>query len=253
MAVTIGHAVMDENGGIGVDGAIAGDQTGKEITTRKFYVRTNGWHTVLRCKDTGMADKAARYMRLICDDSSYGYSQPNRWTGYKSIEKYIKAGYSVETAIANGGGDFDCSSLVISCYIFAGLNHTASGYTGSIVKSFMQTGKFEKFTDEKHINSDNYAKIGDVYVGNGHTMMVLENGSEEPITVKPPYVLIIGGSVIIRKGAGTIYPKLGITAHKGEKYPYFETDEDTGWYWIETPKGRGCITGKPKYTELVLK
>ena len=32
MAVLIGHAVMDENGGI--DGAIAGDQTGKEIATR---------------------------------------------------------------------------------------------------------------------------------------------------------------------------------------------------------------------------
>lgn len=253
MAVTIGHAVMDENGGIGVDGAIAGDQTGKEIATRKFYIRTNGWHTVLRCKDAVMAEKAAKYMRLICDDSSYGYSQPNRWTGYKSIEKYIKAGNSVETAIAKGGGDFDCSSLVISCYIFAGLNHAASGYTGSMVKSLMKTGKFTEYTDAKHIDSDNYAKIGDIYVGKGHTMMVLTNGSEEPITIQPPYVLVKGGSVLIRTGAGTMYPKLGITAHKGEKLPYLETDEDTGWYWVETPKGRGCITGKKRYTELVLK
>jgi len=251
MAVTIGHAVMDENGGIGVDGAIAGDQTGKEIATRKFYVRTNGWHTVLRCKDKSMAERAARYMRLICDNRNYGYSQPNRWTGYKSIESYIRAGSTAEIAISKGKGDFDCSSLVVSCYIFAGLNHAPSGYTGSIVKSFMQTGKFEKFTDSKHTNSDNYAQVGDVYVGNGHTMMVLTNGSEEPITVKPPYVLVKGGSVIIRTGAGTIYPKIGITAHRGDKLPYLETDEDTGWYWIETPRGRGCITGKPQYTELV--
>lgn len=251
MAVTIGHAVMDENGGIGVDGAIAGDQTGKEITTRKFYIRTKGWHTVLHCKDSGMAEKAARYMRLICDNMRYGYSQPNRWTGYKSIESYIRAGNTVEAAISKGKGDFDCSSLVISCYIFAGLNHAPSGYTGSIVKSFMKTGKFIEYTDNAHTNSDAYARVGDVYVGDGHTMMVLTNGDEKPPIVTAPYVLVKGASVIIRTGAGTMYPKIGITAHKGDKLPYLETDEDTGWYWVETPKGRGCITGKPKYTELV--
>lgn len=252
MTVTIGHAVMDENGGIGVDGAIAGDQTGKEINTRQFYIRTKGWSVVLRCKNTSMAEKAARYMRLICDNNHYGYSQPNRWTGYKSIEGYIKAGNSVETAISKGKGDFDCSSLVISCYIFAGLNHAASGYTGSMRKSFMKTGMFTEFTDSAHTDSDSLAKVGDVYVGEGHTMMVLTDGEGHVEPIQTPYVLVKGGSVLIRTGAGTMYPKIGITAHKGDKLPYLETDEDTGWYWVTTSKGRGCITGKKRYTELVL-
>lgn len=57
MSVLIGHAVMDENGGI--DGAIAGDQTGKEIATRQWYKRTKGWHTYLEPTDRTMGKKAA--------------------------------------------------------------------------------------------------------------------------------------------------------------------------------------------------
>lgn len=248
MSILIGHAVMDENGGI--DGAMMGDQTGKEITTRKWYKRTGGWNAYLQPLDLSMAENAATYMRLICDNAAYGYSQPNRWTGYKAIQALVKKGASVTDAIAQSNGDFDCSSLVISCYIFAGLDHAASGYTGSIAKSFKATGKFKLLAEDKYIGSDTYAQRGGVYVGKGHTLMCLENGSghEEPVT--GAYVLVKGGSVHVREGAGTEYPKL-YTAHAGDKLPYQEIDEDTGWYWVDTPHGIGCISGKKNLTVLI--
>ena len=256
MSVLIGHAVMDENGGI--DGAIAGDQTGKEIATRQWYKRTKGWHTYLEPTDRTMGKKAAQFMREICANNNYGYSQPNRWTGAKSIEIL---------GVANGHGDFDCSSLCIECYRLAGLNHKMSGYTGSIVKSFLATGKFKAHTEDKYLNSGDYAITGGLYVGEGHVCMVLEDGpkanksddvspSPSPSKpskddVEPPYVMVIYGSVYVREGAGKEYPKMFV-AKKGQKFPFLEIDEDTGWYWIDTVKGTGCITGKPKYTALII-
>lgn len=57
-----------------------------------------------------MADKAATYMEEIAANDDFGYSQPNRWTGYQAI---INNGRKVKGA----KGDFDCSSLILSCYI----------------------------------------------------------------------------------------------------------------------------------------
>lgn len=257
MAILIGHAVMDENGGI--DGAIAGDQTGKEIATRQWYKRTKGWHTYLEPTDRTMGKKAAQFMREICANNNYGYSQPNRWTGAKSIEIL---------GVANGHGDFDCSSLCIECYRLAGLNHKMSGYTGSMVKSLLATGKFKAHTEAAYLSSGDYAITGGLFVGEGHVCMALEDGpkaSKAPADdstpvkptpaptydVEPPYVTVVYGSVYVREGAGKEYPKMFV-AKKGQKFPFLEIDEDTGWYWIDTVKGIGCITGKPKYTALIV-
>jgi hypothetical protein len=46
MAVKIGNAVRDENGGIA--GGQIGDQDGREVRTQDFYVK--GWTSVLRRK-----------------------------------------------------------------------------------------------------------------------------------------------------------------------------------------------------------
>lgn len=244
MAVLIGHAVSDENGSIDKTGqAIVGDQTGKEICTRYFYVRTGGWHTYLQPKDLGKGAQAAKILRQICDDDHYGYSQSKRWTGYKAIVANGKK-------VGGAEGSFDCSSLVVTALILAGFNLKPTGYTGNIVKLLMATGEFTKHTDSEYLTDDSHALPGGVWVGNGHTCMALESGSGSPSEVDTPYVEVIGGSVIVREGAGKEYPKL-MTAHKGDKLPYIETDEDTGWYWVETDKGTGCITCKPKYTELV--
>ena len=169
MAVKIGHAVMDENGKAGYDGEKAGDQTGKEICTRNWY--NNGWNVYLECTSENLAKKAAKIMEQICNDSSYGYSQPRRWQGYKSI---VKNGGD----ISKGSGGFDCSSLVIACYVLAGLNMAADGYTGNMRNKLLATGKFRLYMDSKHLTSDKYAKVGGIYLKEGsHVVMALEDGS----------------------------------------------------------------------------
>lgn len=89
-----------------------GDQTGKEICTRSWYPKS--FTAYLEPLDLNMADKAAAYMEEIAANDDFGYS---RQTG------------GLVTAIINNGrkvkgakGDFDCSSLILSCYIFAGLS-----------------------------------------------------------------------------------------------------------------------------------
>lgn len=47
MSVRFGHAVMDENGKNGKDGAQIGDQTGKEIAFRSWYKSGSGWQYLL--------------------------------------------------------------------------------------------------------------------------------------------------------------------------------------------------------------
>lgn len=169
MSIKIGHAVMDENGKAGYGGEKAGDQTGKEICTRKWY--NGGWNVYLECTSERLAKKAAQIMEQICKDSSYGYSQPRRWFGYKSI---VKSGGD----ISKGSGGFDCSSLVISCYKLAGLNIAADGYTGNMRAKLLATGKFRLYQDEEHLASDKLAKVGGIFLKEGsHVVMALEDGS----------------------------------------------------------------------------
>ena len=146
MSVKIGHARQDENGRI--DGPLAGDQTGREILIEDWYPRAGGWGVYLECTDPVLADRAAGFMEDICANPAYGYSQKNRWGGYKSAKNY---------GVDDGGGDFDCSSLCISCYIFAGLAHAAEGYTGSTEKTLLATGKFKAYRDAEHLTSPSLA------------------------------------------------------------------------------------------------
>lgn len=168
MAVLIGHASIDENGTI--QGRTAGDQTTKEICTRNWYNKP--WNVYLECLDDNLAEKAAGFMEQICADADFGYSQPNRWKGYNSI---INNGRKV----AGAKGDFDCSSLVLSCYILAGLSIAATGYTGNMKSILVGTGKFKAYTDAAHLTSDAYAKRGGIYLKeSSHVVMALSNGSK---------------------------------------------------------------------------
>ena len=57
MAVIIGSARHDEHGNC-YSGGKAGDQTGQEVSTQKFYNHSKGWY-VLRAKDDRVAEKLA--------------------------------------------------------------------------------------------------------------------------------------------------------------------------------------------------
>lgn len=245
MGVLIGHAVMDENGSIDKAGqSLDGDQTGKEICTRQFYIRTGGWHTYLQPKDPKKGKKAATFIRQICDDSAYGYSQGKRWTGYKAIIANKKK-------VKGAGGSFDCSSLVISCLILAGYKLDPDGYTGNMVKKIMATGEFTEYNASEYTSSASFAIPGGIWVGDGHTAMAIGTGDGKDPVVQAPYVEVLGKTVRVRQYPGTEYKTIYI-AKKGERLTCNEVDQDTGWYFVETPKGTGYITNKDKYTKFVV-
>ena len=258
MAVKIGHAVHDENGGLN---GVSGDQIqqagkrGEEVQLSKWYVSGGGWGWYIEAKDPALRERMATMMEVACANPNIGYSRTNRQKWYT-------------TAKANGGdvakanGDCDCSSLVSGIANLCGANVKAGLSTSTMLSAFEKSGQFNIYTDDAHLETDKLARRGGIYLRIGHTLMVLQNGSgvdadpTEPdvptSTVKPPYVLVLGKSVNVRNGSGVEYEKTGI-AHKGDKFPYAGTDEsDAQWYMIEFGDMTAFVSSNPKYTKLVL-
>ena len=242
MAVLIGHASIDENGK--VQGKKPGDQTGKEICIRNWYSKP--WNVYLECLDDDLADRAAAIMEEICKDDNFGYSQPNRWQGYQSI---LKNGRKV----AGAKGDFDCSSLVLGCYILAGLAIAASGYTGNMKKILISTGKFKAYTDTAHVKTSTYAKRGGIYLKEGsHVVMALNNGlkasetipgsgsgSKDSVHDKTADKLSVDGywgkktTLRLQKIFGTTED--GVVSNQHRCYQSQNPGLDSGWDWKEDP------------------
>ncbi len=244
LAIQIGHAVMDELGK--TVGLTPGDQTGKEIALATWYAKNKSgrvWKYYLECTDSAMAERAARFMEQICAASAFGYSQgtTQRWDGYRSIK-------------ANGGvvsgarGDFDCSSLLISCYIFAGLNLQPDGYTGNLRAKLLATGKFKSYSDSAHIGSDQLATRGGIYLRSGHVLMALEDGAGAGDTESASGLKVVGRIVVdeikkwcnVRSGPGMDYTILG-RAKKGDMFTMYSVIED--WYQIDFNGTVGYLYG----------
>jgi hypothetical protein len=246
--VEIAHARMDENGGI--DGPVEGDQTGKEIEVRDWYEK--GWVYYIECLDEAMGNAAADFAKEIALNSAFGYSQNTRWTGYTSIKNN---GFKIQGA----HGNLDCSSLVITAYIMAGLNIKASGYTGSIKSIFAATGKFRIYTDKAHTASCAYAKKGSIYLrpktGNmgGHVFIVISNGTNvisQPVqALEKPYIKIVG-KCHVRAGGSTSFASLGI-ARVGEMYPYKGKAPISEWHTILFKNQIAYVSNKQSLTRLV--
>lgn len=192
MAIKIGHASIDERGDI--YGGKVGDQTGKEICIRDWY--NKNWDYYIECKDPAIAEKASQYMEQICNNSSYGYDQYQRFTGYDSIK--ANGG-----KVAGGKGEFDCSSLVASCYALAGVNFPdlRSIYTGNMKSNFEKTGLFNFYNDRDHRFSDKYATRGGIYLNIGsHVVMALGNAQAKPQTEEKEKKTVMVELEVLRKG-----------------------------------------------------
>ncbi|MEA5047888.1 MAG: SH3 domain-containing protein [Eubacteriales bacterium] len=244
MSIQIGHAVMDENGK--TVGLTPGDQTGKEIALATWYAKNKSgrvWQYYLECTDSSMAERAARYMEQICENSAFGYSQgkTQRWDGYRSIK--AKGG-----AVSGASGDFDCSSLVISCYLFAGLNLQPDGYTGNLRTKFLATGKFKCYSDSAHTGTDKLATRGGVYLRSGHVLMALEDGGGAGTAAETTDLKVVGKIVVdeikkwcnVRSGPGMEYTILG-RAKKGDTFAIYGVTE--GWYQIDFNGTVGYLYG----------
>lgn len=168
MAVKIGHATYDENGK--VNSGSAGDQTTKEVCTRNWYKKP--WTSVIRPKDSSVAEKIAKAMEQACANNNIGYDQYQRTTLYALAKE---AGWDLSKITEKC--ECDCSSLVAVCVNAAGIAVSKDIYTGNQKSALSATGAFEVLTDSKYIGSSTNLKRGDILLGNGHTAIVLSDGS----------------------------------------------------------------------------
>ena len=172
MAVKIGHASIDENKKI--KGGVAGDQTGGEVCTRKWYNKP--WDFVLRPRSASLAEKSAKACEVACANKNIGYDQNQRNTLHTQARK---TGFDLSKITVPC--ECDCSSLMHVCALAGGANITygSNGAATINMKSrFTVNGEYEVLTDSKYLTSDKYLKRGDILVKAGsHTVMVLEDGA----------------------------------------------------------------------------
>ena len=247
MAVKIGHAVMDENGGI--TGPISGDQTGKEVRLDKWYAKNSkgvGWSHYIELKDATKREQLARFIEAACANPQIGYSQKNRTALYNSM----KAGRPVDVA----SGDVDCTSLIfIGLKLACGIS-VAIGYSGNMAALLKATGQFKIYTDAAHLSTDKLAKRGGIYLRIGHALTVLENGSGVGVVSDPlegvAYVVSIG-TLNVRNGNGTTFTSIGKTKN-GERLEYLDREaEKPNWYRVIFRGTPAWVTSKSRYTRLV--
>lgn len=168
MGILIGHARSSENNTISGE---LGDQSGKEVMLDEWY--DGNWDVLIICKDSVIAEKAAQEMELACKNNSIGYDQYERKTAYESA---LNNGNTMK----NASGEADCSQLIATCYILAGVTEISPDcYTGNICENFSKTNMFEMHTEKRYISSDSYAQRGAMYLKKGkHIIMALENGKK---------------------------------------------------------------------------
>lgn len=169
MAMLIGHASIDENGKI--QGGKVGDQSGKEVCTRSYYMHSKGWY-LLRPKDVAHAIAIAEAMLRACNNSYIGYDQGNRLG-------VIKYGINTKTKT-----ECDCSSLVRQCVIEATGKDPGNFTTSNEVSKLEATGLFEKAIA---ITSSTVLHDGDILVTKtkGHTVIIVSGNPRKPKTTTP--------------------------------------------------------------------
>lgn len=169
--VRVGSARIDERGK--AYGGKAGDQTGRELSTQRWYLHKKGWR-VFRAKDRAAALKIAADMEAACKNSHIGYDQWQRNTLYKVAEPL---GFDCAKVKANC--ETDCSALVRVCCAYAGIMGLPSDFrTGNMPANLLKTGAFVELRGAKYTDQSAYLGKGDILVTktHGHTVVVLDDG-----------------------------------------------------------------------------
>lgn len=194
MAVLIGNASKSENGTIR---GKAGDQTGKEVTTRKWYKHSKGWYA-LECLVPGMEEYIAEAMEKACANPDIGYNQYENNTLWENVKPF---GYDPSRTTKKV--NTDCARLVRVCVQYAcvkmGLDIIIPDfYTATMANVLVRTGLFRKLSDPKYTAQDLYLRRGWPMVTRtkGHAIVVLENGSKAGAPVIPGPVFELGNRML---------------------------------------------------------
>ena len=227
MSLQIGHASIDENNRI--QGGSAGDQTGREVCIRSYYVHSKGWY-VLRPKSADIANKIAEAMKEACKNNNVGYDQNNRLGVIVKLRSYKTLGkIGVKT-------ECDCSSLVRACCIQAGFD-PGNFTTGNEPSVLEKSGYFET---RKAVTSSTVLYNGDVLVTKtkGHTVIVVDGNPREELEVDG----IWGQDTTTRLQEIFGTPVDGKISNQIKKYK----DENPGllsstFMWKDKPNGKGSM------------
>lgn len=176
--VMIGSARIDENGK--ATGGKAGDQTGREVSTQAWYKHAKGWR-VFRAKDPAAAEKIAWDMQAACDSAYIGYDQGQRSTLY-NVSKPL--GFNCKKVRTHC--ETDCSALVRVCCAYAGIMLPDIRTTNE-PSALLASGAFTELTGAKYTDQQDYLRRGDILCTRtqGHTVVVLSNGSKAEAVVAP--------------------------------------------------------------------
>ena len=155
------HARLNEKGEIMY--GLPGDQTGEEVVKQDFY--ESAWHTVYRAKETAIAKHMARNAEAIAKNDAFGYGQDNRYSGFDESLKVNFDFSAVTTPCA-----FDCSSMVMTLLVAAGINVPKAFYTWNMHDYMVKTGQFEVIPYAKGMT----LKQGDIVLKTGHVVIVVE-------------------------------------------------------------------------------
>lgn len=187
MAVIIGSARHDEHGNC-YSGGKAGDQTGQEVSTQKFYNHSKGWN-VLRAKDNKVAKKLAEAMKIACDNKNLGYDQSER---YGVIKHGIEAKVKTEC---------DCSSLVRACIIYATGTDVGDFNTENERSVILKSGLFDDIGSYKNGNT---LYNGDILVTRtkGHTVIAVGGAKKSKNNYYPKYTGNSGSIIEALKAVG---------------------------------------------------
>jgi len=191
-SIRIGHASLSENrtayGEAGDQGYY--DEYGRhneEVRIQKYSektIKTSNFHTVLRPKDSAVAEKSVIACEQGCNNNCVGYSQNDRLSLYNEAEK---VGFDLSKITVNC--NTDCSAFMAVCAIAAGVNVSKSVTTTSMVKAFKDSNKYNVITDTSYFSDISKLARGDILVKHGHTIMVLgDEGSSADPSVPGPEV-----------------------------------------------------------------
>ena len=254
MAVRIGHASIDENGKI--NGGTAGDQTHTEVCTRTWYSKP--WTAVFRAKDPAVAEKIAVAMEQACINDKIGYDQYQRTTLYTQARNHNWDLSKITVAC-----ECDCSSLVAVCVNAAGITVSKDMYTGNEKAVLNATGAFTNYTEPKYLNGSTHLRRGDILLGNGHTAIVLDDGTEAtaPATVvatvkvdkakskdnslSGTYKVTGCTKLNVRRGAGITKGVLTTIPRntKVKNYGYYTSVLGTKWFYVKFTHNGVTYTG----------
>lgn len=257
--VKIGHARFSEKGN--AEGK-RGDQTGNEVSITAWYDGT--WLAVYRPQSDNTAFIIADTMESATKNNNIGYGQSDRLTLMKAAEQ-CNFDLSKITEPVN----CDCSSLVAVCCNAAGVGVPFSMTTRSMDLSLMGTGKFIRMKDSRYLKTPNYLKRGDILRKNGHTAIVLSNGSkytDEYEIHNTPVIYADNRNddlrgiyetttdLYLRIGAGAGFQAVSVMPYKQRVFCYGNFSYDSNskvWVYVDSYIDGKKLTGFCSYKHLV--